>query len=64
MFQPEEAKSATTNDPMINTMEIPDKIGKMINCLFAFNTFKLFIDSVQPLDSLSKKFINMGIGAY
>ena len=33
------------------TIEAPDKMGKMISCLLAFKTLKLFIDIFQPLES-------------
>ena len=37
----------------------PDNIGKMISCLLAFNTLKLFLEICHPLDSLVKMLIEI-----
>ena len=54
---PADATIATRKEPMISTMDIPERIGKIINWRFSFNTFKLFIESVQPFESLVKMLI-------
>src|SRR5579871_5959446 len=51
------ANTNKANDPTINNKEIPERTGKSISCLFAFNTLKLFIVISQPLEMRSEKLI-------
>jgi len=41
-------------EPMTKIMEIPDRIGKMMSCLFSLSTLKLFMEICQPLDKRVK----------
>jgi len=50
-------KKTRIKEPITNTREIPERMGKIISCLFSFKTLKLFMASVQPLDKRSKKLI-------
>src|SRR5215212_9550075 len=55
--QPTEAITTVTKEPSINSMAMPERMGKMISCLLAFKTLKLFMEIVHPLDKRSKKLI-------
>ncbi len=54
MFQPALANTATKKEPSINISEMAYRMGKIISCLLAFNTLKLVIAIVQPLEKRSK----------
>ncbi len=57
MFQPEKPSIAVKKEAIMRINEMPERMGKMISCLFSFKTLKLFMAIVQPLDNFVKKFI-------
>jgi len=40
-------------------METPERMGKITSCLFSFNTLKLLVAMVQPLENLVMMFIEI-----
>jgi len=56
---PENPRKATQKDASITTMETPERMGKISSCLFSFNTLKLLVAMVQPLENLVMMFIEI-----